>query len=143
MKAASDLTGSSSQSPINVLIADDLQMIRQRLRQMLGTEQDIRIICEACNGKEVIDCLRQYSVDVLVLDLFMPEMDGYAVLKALKAEHSKIPVIIISALASAPAVKKAMAFGASLVICKENAPEELAIAIRQLSKKLSKTSSSC
>lgn len=78
-----------------VLIADDSFLARQLFIKVLkgkGYE-----VIEAINGKDAMEKILTQSPDCLLLDLLMPEMDGFAVLKALREENLSIPVIVVSA----------------------------------------------
>ncbi|MDP4282376.1 MAG: response regulator transcription factor [Bacteroidota bacterium] len=132
MEKAIHQTGKVSKPSINVLIADDFPIIRTRLKQILEYESDIQITCEAGDGDEVLKCIHNFPIDVIVADLYMPNKNGFDLLKHLKETDNRIPVIVISALATSSSVKKALACGAKAFINKENAPEELAITIRNI-----------
>jgi DNA-binding NarL/FixJ family response regulator len=81
---------------LRIGIAEDHTMVRQSLVQMLNTERNFRIVLEADNGKNLLDQLEQIRVDILLLDLEMPVLDGRQTLKALKISHPDIRVIIMT-----------------------------------------------
>ncbi|MDF2611623.1 MAG: hypothetical protein K0R92_3097, partial [Lachnospiraceae bacterium] len=66
--------------PINVMIADDHSMVREGIKQLLELDGDIKVTIEANNGKQCIDLLDDTLIDVLLLDINMPEMNGLQVL---------------------------------------------------------------
>ena len=82
---------------IKVLIADDSSFQRKLIKNMIDTHEDIEVIAIARNGREAIEKIGKYNPDVLVLDLVMPEMDGFEAFEFL-SEHYPIPTIIFSAL---------------------------------------------
>lgn len=77
---------------LRVLIADDEPLARERLRQFLGTEPGTVIVGECANGTEALAAIRAKSPDLVFLDVQMPELDGFGVLRALGETH--IPAII-------------------------------------------------
>lgn len=66
-----------NKNKINVLIADDHKMMLDGLRSLLSQEKDINIVGEAMNGIQVMDILAYHKVDIAILDIGMPEMNGY------------------------------------------------------------------
>ena len=81
-----------------VLIVDDVPLNRLMVRKMLGTFGSE--IMEANNGLEALEALRHFEADVILLDLMMPVMDGFEMLRILRANPltARIPVIVLSAL---------------------------------------------
>jgi len=96
-----------------------------------GTE-DIVVTAEATNGEEVLDKLKADNFDVMVLDITMPKKNGIEVLRELKAQGKRIPAILLSAHFSEEWSKRAMKEGADRFLSKEDAPEKLIDAIRNL-----------
>ncbi|WP_333608456.1 response regulator [Arsukibacterium sp.] len=82
--------------PIPITIADDSAMSRKIIRKALSADWDVEVH-EATNGKEALAAVESGKAEVLFLDLQMPEMDGFEVLKHLKEQHEKTIVIVISA----------------------------------------------
>jgi len=83
--------------PIKVLIADDSSFQRRIIKTLLDSHEDIEVIAIARNGREAIQKIGKHNPDVLILDLVMPEMDGFEAFEFL-SEHYPIPTIIFSAL---------------------------------------------
>ena len=81
---------------MNVLIVDDEPLARAGMRLLLDEESAISSVAEARNGAEAVELVRSKRPDLLLLDVQMPEMDGFGVLKALGAEHMP-PVIFVTA----------------------------------------------
>jgi len=77
---------------IRAAIVDDEPLARRRIRNLLTGERDVEVIAECANGKEAIESLEAASPDVLFLDIQMPEIDGFDVLRALGVGH--VPVVI-------------------------------------------------
>jgi two-component system, NtrC family, sensor kinase len=119
--------------PTRVLLVEDDAVQRERMRGWLeGPEWSVR---EAANGREALDRLKQGKPDVILLDLMMPEMDGFAVVAALqkKADWRDIPVIVITSLDLDAKDRERLNAGVQLVLVKERfQPADLVERIRQL-----------
>lgn len=120
-----------------VLIVDDNEINRDMLARRLH-RRDFQITM-AVNGREAIDRVRQSPYDLILLDIMMPEVDGYTVLKFLKADPrlKNIPIIMISAIEEMDSVMKCMEIGADDYLTKPFDPDTLKAAInRCLANKL-------
>jgi len=71
-------------APIRVLIADDQALVRGALATLLGLEPDIDVVAQAGTGREAVALVRERAVDVALLDIDMPDMDGLAAAAALR-----------------------------------------------------------
>jgi len=122
--------------PTRVLLVEDDALQRERMREWLeGPQWTVR---EAANGREALDRLQQGKPDVILLDLMMPEMDGFAVVAALqkKADWRDIPVIVITSLDLDAKDRERLNAGVQLVLVKERfRPAELVERIRRLVQK--------
>jgi len=78
---------------IRALIADDHAVVRQGLKQILGDTPEMVVAGEATTGQEVLDKVRAETWDVVVLDISMPDRSGLDVLKQLRSERPKLPLI--------------------------------------------------
>ena len=109
-----NITNPSATHKYKILIVDDSEMNREILSSILGDEFDI---LEAAEGKECISVIRKYGRDIalVLLDIVMPEMDGFEVLEFMNKHEwiDDIPVIMISSEDSAASVKKAYEMGVS------------------------------
>ena len=117
---------------IKVVIADDHPIIRQHIRKLLEKNSLVQIIGEAANGKEALDCVEKLHPDVLILDIQMPEMDGLQTLGHLHRSHARVHVLIVSAYSDPHFRAEAKKLGAAGYILKEEAPELLTDAVRQV-----------
>jgi DNA-binding NarL/FixJ family response regulator len=115
---------------IRIAIVDDHAIVRAGLRQYLQEQVDLRVTGEASNGREVLDLLRQGEVDVIVMDLSMPEFGGVDALAAIKARAPDMPVLILSGFPEAHYATTLLRQGASGYLNKECEPEEIIKAIR-------------
>ena len=78
---------------IRTLIVDDEPLARERIREMLGCDADVEVVGECRNGREAVASVKKFAPDILFLDVQMPGMDGFAVLKALRNEP-RLPFVI-------------------------------------------------
>jgi two-component system LytT family response regulator len=83
---------SAAPEPIRVLIVDDEQIARDGLRALLRSEPDLDVVGEAGDGRSAVDAILRGNVECCLLDVQMPEMDGFAVLRAIP--EAKLPVVI-------------------------------------------------
>jgi len=90
---------------IRVLIVDDEPLARDRLRRLLGEEKDLEIVGEASNGAQAVETIRAHRPDLVLLDVQMPELDGFGVLTTLKSEEVPLPAIIFTTAYDKFAVK--------------------------------------
>ena len=122
----------SSNTKIRVLIADDHVLVREGLKSLLHEESDILVIGEAQNGQEVLDAVRKYACDVILLDISMPLKSGLDVLQELKKYRVKVPVLVLTMHPEERFAVRALKLGAAGYITKETAPKELVTAIRKV-----------
>lgn len=116
---------------LNILIADDHAVVRQGLKQIFEETPDINVIEEAANGREVMNKVSSSKVDLVILDIKLPDKNGLDVLKELKHKNPDIPVIILSIYSEELFARRAFKTGASGYLTKESAPEELIKAVRK------------
>ena len=117
---------------IRVLIADDHTIIRRGLQQILAETSDMLVAGEASTAAGVLRLVREEQYDVLLLDISLPDQNGLEVLAQLHASHPNIHVLILSMHPEQQYALRALKCGASGYLTKDNAPEELIIAIRRV-----------
>jgi DNA-binding NarL/FixJ family response regulator len=117
---------------IKILIADDHAIVRRGLKQILAETPDMTVIDEASNGHEVLTKVLKHDYSVVLLDISMPGKSGLDVLKELKNERPKLPVLILSMYPEEQYAVRVLRAGASGYLTKEGAPEELIYAIRKV-----------
>ncbi len=120
----------TSKGMIRIGIVDDHTIVRTGLKQFLSEHVDFRVTAEASNGREALDMVRADEVDVLLLDLSMPDQGGVDALAAIKARRPELPVLILSGFPEAHYATTLLRQGASGYLNKECDPEEIATAIR-------------
>jgi two-component system, NarL family, invasion response regulator UvrY len=115
-----------------IAIADDHAIVRKGLRQIISDAQDLTVTGEAGSADELLTLLLSGPVDVVVLDLGLGERSGIEVLKHIKSEFRRLPVLILSMHPENVFAVRALRAGASGYIQKEDAPETLLLAIRRI-----------
>jgi DNA-binding NarL/FixJ family response regulator len=118
---------------IRILVADDHTIVREGLKQILADVDDMAVRDEAGNGQEALAKIREGEFDVVLLDISMPGRSGLEILKEIKADHPKLPVLILSMHAEEQYAVRALRAGASGYLTKASAPDELIGAIRKVS----------
>jgi DNA-binding NarL/FixJ family response regulator len=117
---------------IHVLIADDHAIVRQGLKQILADTADMVVKGEAENGVDAVRMARSGEWDVVLLDISLPDKNGIEVLKQIKKEHPKLPVLMLSTHTEDQYGLRALKDGASGYLSKLSAPAQLVTAIRQV-----------
>jgi two-component system, NarL family, invasion response regulator UvrY len=119
---------------IRIGIVDDHAIVRTGLRQFLAEHVDLRVTGEANNGREALDLVRGGEVDVLLMDISMPEHGGVDALQAIKARFPDLAVLILSGFPEAQYATTLLRYGASGYLNKECAPEDIVNAIRTVAR---------
>jgi DNA-binding NarL/FixJ family response regulator len=117
---------------ITIIIADDHTMFRQGLISLLKEEKNIAVVGEASNGEEVLSLLEKQEADVLLLDIEMPEVDGFDVLRDLKKKHNATKVLALTMHTSTEFVKNIIKAGADGYLQKDAEKNTLIEAITQI-----------
>ena len=120
---------------IRILLVDDQRIIRQGLISLLESQADFKIVGEAENGKKAIASVQELhntkqQLDLILMDVRMPVMDGVAAIKKLSEQFASIPVLVLSTFDDDEYITKAMQFGAKGYLLKDTPIEEIAGAIR-------------
>lgn len=118
--------------PINLLIADDHQLFIDGMRRILETEKMFGEIYTANNGQQVLNQVKLYPVDYIIMDINMPVLNGLEATKQLKKENPEIKIIVVSMEADVVIVSKMLKAGADAFINKDTGKEELMTAFRKI-----------
>jgi DNA-binding NarL/FixJ family response regulator len=119
---------------IRTLIADDHTIVVEGLRQVLSTDPSFEIVGTAANGEEVLRFLRFHEVDVVVLDINMPVMDGITCAREIKKQFPNVRIVILTMYPQKSFVKEIMSIGIDGCLLKNNTGKELNEAIHRVHK---------
>ena len=119
---------------IRVLICDDHLIVRQGIKQVLAEADDIRVLGEAASGPEAIQLARAVQIDVVLLDIAMPQRDGLDILKALKSEFPKLPVLMLSTYPDRQYAVRSLKLGAAGYLNKSADSEQMIDAVRSVAR---------
>ena len=117
---------------IRLLLADDHQLVRDGLRQILSTVADFEVAGEAESGDKVLALVRANDYDLALLDMSMPGPSGIDLIKRLKAEKPRLRILVLSMHGEQQYAARALKAGASGYLTKDSASEQLVRAIRKI-----------
>ena len=117
---------------IKILIADDHTILRDGLKQILAESSDLQVAGEADNGSDALKKIREEDWDVVVLDMSMPGKSGIELIKQIKLEKPKLPLLILSMHKEDVYAMRTLKAGASGYLCKDSASSQLVSAIRKV-----------
>jgi two-component system response regulator DegU len=120
---------------LKIGIVDDHQLFRKGLVLLVNTFKDMEVVLEAGNGMQLLEMLGSITIDILLLDLQMPRMDGYQSCIAVRERYPDVRVLIISQLTTREAVHKIMENGAHGFFSKNSDPGQLEQAIHSVNEK--------
>ncbi|XUM02280.1 response regulator [Streptomyces venezuelae ATCC 10712] len=113
-----------------MVVADDQAAVREPLAMVLALTADISVVATAANGHEVLDAVAETPVDVVLMDLRMPGMDGTEATRRLSESHPDVAVVVLTTFADDDSVMAALAAGARGYLTKNAGREDIARAIR-------------
>ncbi len=117
---------------IRILIADDHAIVRQGVRQVLAFAPDLEVVAEARDGWEVVEYLRRGGIDLLITDMSMPGPHGVDLVKRVKDEHPRLPVMVLTMHGEAQITARVLKAGAAGYLTKDSEPEVLIAAARKV-----------
>ncbi|MGZ7496096.1 response regulator [Corynebacterium sp. ZY180755] len=117
---------------IRILIADDQPMIASALKTILSSSEDLEVVATAGDGLRAVELAREWDIDVAVLDIQMPRMDGIEAARLLLKEHEDLKVLMLTTFNSEDLVGEALETGVHGFLLKDADPEVLADAIRRI-----------
>jgi len=115
---------------IRILIVDDHEMVRRGLLSFLHTFDDLQVIGEASSGTEAIEQCLRLQPDVIIMDLMMPDMDGFRATHEIRQRAPDVRIIALSSASDPDSVTAAMQAGATSYLLKSISTDQLADAIR-------------
>ena len=120
------------ESKINIVVADDHRILADGVVQILSKNPTYNVVATAKNGKEVIDLLKRHKVDIILMDINMPEMDGIEATQIVTEHFNPTKVLIMSMHNKEGYIQNAIKAGASGYILKNTTPEEMQEAISRV-----------
>ena len=119
---------------IRVLIVDDHQLFRRGVSSLLAGREDIEVVGEANNGAEAVERARELMPDVVLMDIKMPELDGIAATKQLKAEMPYVRIMMLTVSETDEDLFEAIKAGASGYLLKNVDPDHLVASVLQVQR---------
>lgn len=120
--------------PIRILIAEDQSLVRGALTALLNTEPDLAVVAECSSGTDVARLVAEHDVDVALLDIEMPGMNGIDAAQSIA--HTDCRSLIVTTFGRSGYVKRALEAGIDGFLVKDTPPDELAEAIRRINQGL-------
>ena len=117
---------------IRLLIADDHPIVREGLKRIVAECPDMQVVAEASTGEEVLSITESNGIDVILLDISMPGPGFLEVMRTLRTSRSEQQILVLSIYPEDQYAVRALRAGAGGYLTKENSPQELAKAIRQV-----------
>jgi DNA-binding NarL/FixJ family response regulator len=117
---------------IGIVIADDHMVLRESLTALLQSQPDFEVLGTAGNGEEAVRLVQQHSPQVLVLDLFMPDSDGFEVLRTLERAGNRVASVVLTGSDSQNDHVQVVRLGARGLVLKADDPQKLFAAIRSV-----------
>ncbi len=115
---------------IRVALVDDQELVRRGIGMVLGLEDDIEVVAEAADGRAAIDLVRTTDVDVVLMDVQMPEVDGLEAARRILTSRPETRVLVLTTFERDDYIFEALRSGASGFLLKNAPPEELIDAVR-------------
>lgn len=116
---------------IRVILADDHDVVRRGIKQILSEDPSIQVVGEARSGAEAVELISKNKCDVLLMDISMPGMSGLDVLSELRKSNKTLPVVFLSMHPEEHYAVRAMKSGAAGYITKDSPPESLLKAVKK------------
>ena len=120
-------------TPVQILLADlDHQIIRQGLRTLIDSEPDMKVVAEATNGRQAVEMAAEWTPQVIVMDVAMPELNGLDATRKIMAEQPGAKVVALTAYSDERMATQMLGAGAAGYVAKGSAFREVADAIRSV-----------
>lgn len=115
---------------IRIVVADDHPIVRQGLRQTMEAERGLKVVAEATDGLTALDQIRSLKPQVAVLDIDMPELDGFGVVRALRAEKIGVEVVFLTIHRDKDFFNEAINLGAKGYVLKDSALTDIVTCVK-------------
>lgn len=120
----------TASATIRILLVDDHPVVRAGLSGLLSSQPDFEVVGEASNGLEALDLLEKLKLDVVLMDLRMPQMDGVSAIRQIRAQYPKVQVLVLTTYDTDSEIVRAVEAGATGYLLKDVPREELFRAVR-------------
>jgi DNA-binding NarL/FixJ family response regulator len=117
---------------VNIILADDHNLFREGLLTILNAELEFQVVAQAVNGREVVKLLRKHDVDVIIMDIAMPELNGIEATRQILHDYPDMKIIALSMHSDSHFVTGMLKAGAKGYLLKDCAGAELIKAIREV-----------
>ena len=115
---------------IRIVVADDHPIVRQGLRQSLEAERGLKVVAEATDGQTALDQIKSFTPQVAVLDIDMPGLDGFSVLRALRGEKIEVEVVFLTIHRDEDFLNEAINLGAKGYVLKDSALTDIVTCVK-------------
>jgi DNA-binding NarL/FixJ family response regulator len=120
--------------PTTLAIVDDHALFRKVLKNYLSEQRNVHVAVQASNMFELFTRLKNYSVDMVLLDVFMPGTNGFDAIKSLHEEYPSLKILVLSMSVDMDLISDMLDMGIYGYISKADEPEELLLAIKSVSE---------
>jgi YesN/AraC family two-component response regulator len=117
---------------MRVVLAEDNEMVRRGIRNLLNETADIEVVGEAENGVDALRLVDELAPDILLLDVEMPYLNGIEVARRLRADRRVIHILVLSAYSDKEYIQAMLMSGVSGYLIKDEAPERIIESMREL-----------
>jgi len=125
-----------SEHQLRILVADDQEAIRKRVRSILVSRSDFQVCAEAANGMEAVEKAQALNPDLIILDITMPEMNGLDAARMIKGFSPDTPILVLTVHKSRQLTKEAQIIGVQGYVTKADASQDLIKAVDAIVQKL-------
>lgn len=115
---------------IKIIIADDQELLRKSLGQIISTDEEMNVVAMASTGREAINECEKHRPDIIIMDIEMPTMNGIDALKIIKEKYSETKVVILTTFDNEESIVSAFLSEADGYITKDIDPDELILTIK-------------
>lgn len=119
---------------IRIVMADDHPIVRQGLRQMIETDKNLSIVAEAGDGQTALELIEKHQPGVTVLDIDMPKMDGFAVVRELQRKRINVEVVFLTMHSEEEIFQAAMDLGVKGYVLKDSAVTDIVSSIKSVAE---------
>ena len=119
---------------IRVLLIDDHELVRSGIKALLEKSEDIKVVGEAGEGHEALECIRETNPDVVLLDISLPGLNGLEVAAKARKDSPRLRIVFLSMHSNEEYVLQALKIGASGYVLKQSSTRELELAVRSAKK---------